>query len=338
MTRIGKAESDVWTKVSGNMDALVVACVAAVAAAGLYALTPRLPAAPAAPKLHASAELPAPAKPAPRARSSKLKPQFYPWKAPEAYVPALPETAAVTPVPGNQKPMLTRLETPWSDPVFQPANFDVANSHYGCNWRSENVEQTSSGALLAIHRVSKGSQPCTAAEMQSPGNYSYGRYEVVMRPARGSGTVSSFFTYTGAYFGDPHDEIDIEFLGKDTTKVHFNYFRKGKTGADEVFDLPFDAAEADRLYAFEWTPEGITWFVEGVPYYKTPAQDARLPVAPGRIYMNAWAGEDWIDSWTGPKTYKSGTGAHYSCVSFVPMGETGPSCGDTYVPPVTLSP
>ena len=39
----------------------------------------------------------------------------------------------------------------------------------------------------------------------------YGRYEVVMTAAKGNGIISSFFTYTGPYFGDPHDEIDFEF-------------------------------------------------------------------------------------------------------------------------------
>ena len=41
-----------------------------------------------------------------------------------------------------------------------------------------------------------------------------------MQPGRGSGLVTALFTYTGPYAGDPHDEIDIEFLGKDLTKIH----------------------------------------------------------------------------------------------------------------------
>ncbi|ABI76649.1 putative licheninase [Hyphomonas neptunium ATCC 15444] len=263
---------------------------------------------------------------------------YYPWTAPKPYTPDLPEPKAPATPLNSQESFLTRLETPDADSMLYASNYDVKDSHYGCHWRGENVEKTPSGALLAIHRVKGASQPCTAAEMQTAGHYSYGRYEVIMRPARGSGLVSSFFTYTGGYFGDPHDEIDIEFLGKDTTRIHFNYFRKGKTGADEIFDLPFDAADADRLYAFEWTPEGITWFVEGVPYYTTPAEDSGLPVAPGRVYMNVWAGEPWIEQWTGTPTYRSGAGAHYSCVSFVPLGQKGAGCGDDYTPPAVLSP
>lgn len=330
MGETGKSESVFWTKAVQNLDALVVACVLAVTAAGMVALTPA-PEANPEPALIAAAAPPA----APKRKEGEM---FYPWMAPEPYHPELPEPKTPAKPLNSQKAFLTRLETAHNDRMLFASHYDVAGSHYGCHWRKENVEQTPSGALLAMHRVKGASKPCTAAEMQTAGHYSYGRYEVVMRPARGSGLVSSFFTYTGGYFGDPHDEIDIEFLGKDTTKVHFNYFRKGKTGADEIFDLPFDAADADRLYAFEWTPERITWYVEGVPYYTTPTGDAGLPVAPGKIFVNVWQGEQWIEQWTGAPTYASGAGAHYSCVSYVPLGGKGQGCGDNYTPPAMLSP
>jgi hypothetical protein len=333
MAHPGKAESVNWTGSSHGTDALIVGCLLAVAGLGLFMLSP-----PAAPKL-ASEMSPAVMAPVPPKPSRlALAPQFYPWTPPQAYVPVLPERQERSALPSAQPPVLTRFETPRTDPVLRASDFFVANSHYACRWRPENVEPTSNGVLLAVHKRPDGGAPCTAAEMQTAGHYSYGRYEVVMRPARGSGLVSAFFTYTGGYFGDPHDEIDIEFVGTDTTRVHFNYFRKGKTGADEIFDLPFDAADADRLYAFEWSPEGITWFVDGEAIYATPAGRNDLPVAAGKIHVSTWAGAERIRQWTGPPTYKSGTGAHFSCVSFVPMGATGPSCADTYAPPVVLSP
>lgn len=333
MAHPGKAESVNWTKSSDGIDALIVGCLLAVAGLGLFTLSP-----PAAPKLASETSPAVMAAAQPKPSRLAVAPQFYPWTPPQAYVPVLPERALRSALPSAQPPVLTRFETPRTDPVLTASDFYVANSHYGCRWRPENVEPTSNGALLAVHKRPDDGAPCTAAEMQTAGHYSYGRYEVVMRPARGSGLVSAFFTYTGGYFGDPHDEIDIEFVGTDTTQVHFNYFRKGKTGAYEIFDLPFDAADSDRLYAFEWTPEGITWFVDGEPIYATPAGVNDLPVAAGKIHLSTWAGDERIQQWTGPPTYKSGTGAHFSCVSFVPMGGTGPSCADTYAPPVVLSP
>jgi endo-1,3-1,4-beta-glycanase ExoK len=115
------------------------------------------------------------------------------------------------------------------------------------------------------------------------GTYGYGRYETIMRPAKGSGLVSAFFTYTGPYFGKPHDEIDIEFVGKDTSIVELNYFHKGKTGSSARIKLPFDASEQDHLYAFDWKPEGISWYVDGKLIYQTPVNDPHLPKNAGRL-------------------------------------------------------
>lgn len=334
MAQNGKAESGNWTISSGGIDALILGCLFAVAATGLFALSPHAKPVESASQFAQFDVFAEESEP----QTPTSDNHFYPALPPQTYVPVLPEPVIATLPPNSQPPLLTRLENPRTDKVLSASDHFTPDSHYGCAWRPENVEPTSTGALLAVHKRPEAGAPCTAAEMQTADHYSYGRYEVIMRPARGSGLVSAFFTYTGSYFGDPHDEIDIEFLGTDTTRIHFNYFRKGRAGAYEIFDLPFDAAEADRLYAFEWTPDSITWFVEGVPIYQTPAGATDLPVAAGKIYMNAWAGADSIRQWTGDNTFRSGAGAHYSCVSFVPMGGKGPSCADTYEPPVVLSP
>lgn len=335
MAHIGKAESAIWTRFSKSIDTAVVGCMAAVAVTGLLVLSPAAPAQETSVNVAENVSAPEAKAPPARQRMAQLSPEFFPWEAPETYTPVLPEAAKPAIQGRQQDAFLTHMR---GQPPFQASTHDNPVGHYGGNWREDNVTETSSGTLLSIHRVKGESMPYTIAELQSPQKYGYGRYEVIMRPARGAGTVSSFFTYTGSHFGDPHDEIDIEFLGQDTTKVHFNYFRKGKRGAFEGFDLPFDAADADRLYAFEWTPDSITWFIEGQAIYKTPIGDAGLPVAPGKIMMSAWVGTPAMEGWTGRPSFASSTGAHYSCVSFVPMGGTGPSCGDNYKPPVVLSP
>ena len=90
-----------------------------------------------------------------------------------------------------------------------------------------------------------------SGEVQRPGRTSYGRYEVVMTAARGEGVISSFFTYTGPHFETPHDEIDFEFLGGDTTKVLLGTFVNGEKFSGHSVNLGFDAAEGPHLYAFE---------------------------------------------------------------------------------------
>ena len=113
-----------------------------------------------------------------------------------------------------------------------------------------------------------------------------------MRPAKCAGTVSSFFTYTK----EPRwDEIDIEFLGKDTTKVQFNYYTSGVGGHEYLYDLGFDATEEFHEYGFLWTSASIIWYVDGKAVYKATAD---IPQYAGKIMTNLWNGlgvDDWLD-------------------------------------------
>ncbi|WP_162173771.1 family 16 glycosylhydrolase [Hyphomonas johnsonii] len=262
---------------------------------------------------------------------------------PTETVPAIPSPAPPrrtilikprppVPVISKSPGFITLLGDAQNDAFFYQSSYSNPTGHYGGDWSPRNITNTAEGADLEVRRTPSRSGPFTGAEMKTLKTYGYGRYEVVMRPAKGSGLVSSFFTYTGAYQGTAHDEIDIEFLGKDTSRVHFNYFRKGRRGEFATFDLPFDAAEADHVYAFEWTPDRITWFVDGKPYYSTPAGDKRLPKTAGNIVFNAWTGKPDMQGWHGKPDFESGAAAHYSCVSFSPYGQESRSCSDLFLP------
>ena len=86
-----------------------------------------------------------------------------------------------------------------------------------------------------------------------------------MKAANCSGVISSFFTYTNQ---PVWDEIDIEFLGKDMTRVQFNYYTNGVGGHEFYFDLGFDASEDFHEYAFDWQRDSITWYIDGKAVYR----------------------------------------------------------------------
>ena len=134
---------------------------------------------------------------------------------------------------------ITLLGETWADGHFFRSKTNRAEGHYGGRWAPENVIGTSEGARFIVEKETDGGAPFSIAEARTSSLYGYGRYEAVMQPGRGSGLVTALFTYTGPYAGDPHDEIDIEFLGKDLTKIHFNYWRNGSRGNYATFDLPF---------------------------------------------------------------------------------------------------
>lgn len=156
----------------------------------------------------------------------------------------------------------------------------------------------------------------------------YGHYEVEMTAGRGNGVISSFFTYTGPYFGDPHDEIDFEFLGRDTTKVWVNRFAKGERLPGKWIDLGLDAAAGPNVYAFDWLPDRIIWFVNGREIHRIEAKDRVLPDIPGRIYFDIWTGGRGQTHWAGWADQSTESLAKYYCISYRLPHEQAPSCSD----------
>ena len=166
----------------------------------------------------------------------------------------------------------------------------------------------------------------TAGEARTQNYYHYGDYEVSMKPSANGGTASTFFVCTGPYdlkdgVPNAHDEIDIEFLGDDTTHVQFNFFVDGQGGNEYMYDLGFDASEEFHTYGFRWEPDRITWFVDGKPVYMVTTDKSvekaenvrhveKLPSTAGRILTNYWCGNERAHGWMGEykgETHDNGT-------------------------------
>lgn len=212
------------------------------------------------------------------------------------------------------------------------SNFEIRRGWIGTAWRRSNAEFSHDHLALRLAPVTDNSteKDFIGAEVQSRGVHGFGRYEVVMRPARAHGVISSFFTYTGPHFGDPHDEIDIEFLGRDTTRMWVLAFSGGQKLPGEFLELGFDAADAPHLYAFEWKANEIIWFVDGTEVYRVQSATPSVPRTPSKIYMNIWAGGPEQRNWSGVAPADTQAEAQYYCVSFQPTGSTAPQCSDTY--------
>ena len=170
------------------------------------------------------------------------------------------------------------------------ARNDGGNGYpFNCSFQQDHAI-VQGGVLTLLLDQSNGG--FVGAEYRSRQYFSYGMYSVSMKPAKCSGVISSFFTYTN----NPWDEIDIEFLGNDTTKVQFNYFTNGVGEHEFVYDLGFDASEDFHEYAFLWLPNSITWYVDGVAVYSATEN---VPQASAQIMMNLWNVHDDLAGWPG---------------------------------------
>lgn len=167
-----------------------------------------------------------------------------------------------------------------------------------------------------------------SGQIQRRGWFGYGRYEIIMSAASGSGLITAFYVYTGNFFGDTHEEIDIEILGKDTTKVQFNRFRDGRK-LDEAawLDVGFDTSERPQLYAFEWAKDKLIWYVNDIEMFRVVGA-VEIPRPPAKIYLDLWVGGPGQAQWAGAAPKDATGSALVQCVSYAPLGKSTPQCSD----------
>jgi beta-glucanase (GH16 family) len=149
-----------------------------------------------------------------------------------------------------------------------------------------------------------------SGEYRTNNTYVYGKYTARMRASDINGTITAMFVYTGPSAGTPHDEIDIEILGKNPHILQINYWRNN-TEHPQFINLGFDASLAMHQYSFVWTLDSIKWYVDNRLVYTVLENHLNnndsLPIYPGKFIVNLWAATG-IDSWSG--AYQNGTVAH----------------------------
>lgn len=190
---------------------------------------------------------------------------------------------------------------------------------FNCGFKADHVNFGGGQMNIKLDNVASSGKPYSSGEYRTNNTFSYGTFETNMRAAKASGIVSSFFLYTGS----PWDEIDVEILGKDTTKVQFNYYVNGTGGHEKLVDLGFDASAGFHKYAIEYGNGYINWYVDGTWKWgvnntgMNAPKGAAMPSHPMQIMVNLWPGTG-VDSWLGAFRYGSPLYAYYDYVKFTP--------------------
>jgi endo-1,3-1,4-beta-glycanase ExoK len=186
---------------------------------------------------------------------------------------------------------------------------------FAVGWRGDHVVVGGGAVSLALdanpcagNPAACSGQALAGGELRSNAFYGYGSYSTVMQAGAGSGVVNGFFTYTGPSDGKPWDEIDVEILGSDPTRLQLNYFVNGVGGHEYTVNLGFDASAAAHSYAFNWSGDAIRWYVDGsLVHSVTGGAGTPLPTHAGRIMGNLWAVDQSASGWAG--SFASGTTA-----------------------------
>lgn len=131
------------------------------------------------------------------------------------------------------------------------------------------------------------------AEYRTKESFLYGRFEVRMKASGKEGVLSTFFTYFDGLPNDPWatskwNEIDIEILGRYTNDVQLNTITPNTTNHVSHIWTDFNPADDYHTYAIEWTPDYVSWFIDGVQVRKQSGSHIQTLTRAQKIMMNTW--------------------------------------------------
>ncbi len=152
--------------------------------------------------------------------------------------------------------------------------------------------------LISISALS--AKPFKGAEYRTKQSFLYGRFEVSMKSAYREGMLSSFFTYYDGGGGISNwNEIDIEILGRYPNDIQFNTITPGQINHVSHYPMSTLPHTDYHTYAFEWTPNYVAWFVDGVEVYKQTGPHIQTLTRAQKIMMNIWNPQapNWAGAW-----------------------------------------
>jgi len=160
----------------------------------------------------------------------------------------------------------------------------------------DNIEVSDSGILnLNLRMQYTPVRPFSSAAIVTRQTYLYGSFSAEIQPSNVPGLITGVFLHRNS----PYQEIDIEFLGKDTTKMLINVFYNpgiegtkleyGYRGSPTQIDLGFDAAEEFHEYEIEWHAYVIRWRVDGrIVHERVLWNPTPIPNLPMELNVNLW--------------------------------------------------
>jgi beta-glucanase (GH16 family) len=197
----------------------------------------------------------------------------------------------------------------------------------GCNMRAENVKVVDSTLRITVTKATDTTdRKWDGGDMGDEQYRTYGLFRTRMKPSTLKGSVSAFYIMNKWVPADwEHKEIDIEFVGKNPTKIQLTThdFQDGGTvwkSDSKTVELGFDYGEAFHEYAILWRPDTVLWFADGKLLHKTGKY---VPHEPLETRMNFYLGnplESGVVQWLGPiDTAGVPDSTEYDWVRFDPL-------------------
>ncbi|KUJ22973.1 uncharacterized protein LY89DRAFT_663460 [Mollisia scopiformis] len=120
----------------------------------------------------------------------------------------------------------------------------------------------------------------------------YGNVKATFKTSRGQGVVTAFILLS-----DVKDEIDYEFVGVDLEDAQSNYYFQGIPNYDNELNISLsDTFNNYHTYEIDWTPDAITWLVDGQigrtkkrsDTWNATSNQWMFPQTPARVQLSLW--------------------------------------------------
>jgi len=157
---------------------------------------------------------------------------------------------------------------------------------------TSNVATNGQGSLQITTKEADGSLMCyygpceyTSARLLTKERFevAYGRIEARIQVPRGAGLWPAFWmlgTDIDQVNWPQTGEIDImEFVGRVPDEVFGTLHGPGYSGGQSYgdnYDLNQPVSDAYHVFAVEWQPDRIVWFIDGIPYFTATPNDPFL--------------------------------------------------------------
>jgi len=120
----------------------------------------------------------------------------------------------------------------------------------------------------------------------------YGNVQAKFKTSRGQGVVTAFILLS-----DIKDEIDYEFVGADLGIAQTNYYFQGIPAYVNSANITLaDTFNNYHTYEIDWTPDTITWLVDGqvgrvkkrADTWNATSNQWMFPQTPARVQLSLW--------------------------------------------------
>lgn len=120
----------------------------------------------------------------------------------------------------------------------------------------------------------------------------YGNVQAKFKTSRGQGVVTAFILLS-----DIKDEIDYEFVGVELETAQTNYYWQGVPSYVNSQNISLsDTFSNYHTYEIDWTPDTITWLVDGqvgrtkkrTDTWNATTNQWQYPQTPARVQLSLW--------------------------------------------------